>query len=228
MRNKHHRPAFVTTVVMTAAAAGLAAMPLGCQNQVTANPSPPVCDETDSCAPPACPAKAPAPGAICVGSPAAGCAYTAEDECGMPTSVQADCVDGTWRTSVVGGLSCNPPPPEACPEAIPDSGDFCNPDSLGKNCDYPDPNCGSLTFVCQLDGWQLVTSPCNPPPPCSVWSDEKSCDAMDACAWVTDLDEAKCHTRCKTTDECGEGSACVTMDKFTSCDADCVTVSVCK
>jgi hypothetical protein len=96
----------------------------------------------------ACPAQQPADQSPC-SYQGEQCGYG--DCYGSPTST-ADCVAGSWR---VGHLSCNPPPPAACPALTPLEGASCQ--HVGASCWYELP-----TSVAQADcvngSWRITTA----------------------------------------------------------------------
>jgi hypothetical protein len=96
----------------------------------------------------ACPAQQPADQSPC-SSPGARCEYG--DCYGYPT-VLADCVTNSWR---VAQLSCNPPPPDACPTLAPREGTFCQ--HVGTSCGYEQP-LSVERADCVNGSWRITTS----------------------------------------------------------------------
>jgi hypothetical protein len=109
-----------------------------------------------------CPGELPADGTTC-SDYARGltCDY---DYCyGEVPMVQCDEAAGVWKHLPL--PSCNPPPVQPCPEAMPTAGSDCAPD--GEVCGYP--GCEgpeSSTATCSSGQWyvEYSTGPaCNPP-----------------------------------------------------------------
>ena len=117
--------------------------------------------------PPACPTEEPMWGQSC-SEPGQVCTYGDPGACCGPA--EWHCEGGQWENWTG---TCNPPPPEPCPESLPEEGSACgSPDPCffpAQSCTYGDclsPE-GRTTAECVLDDgattgrWQHVTLICN-------------------------------------------------------------------
>lgn len=113
----------------------------------TCNPPPP---------PEECPSSEPSTGAYCNVAADRFCSYPTSECC---PDVEARCVDYTWEVLI---SSCNPPPPPACPEEMPEDGSDCAPaDVCGytvQTCNYGTCSEGSsdaFTAFCNGTTWSV-------------------------------------------------------------------------
>ncbi len=148
---------------------------------------------------PGCPSSFPAHGTSCSVPESTLCQYEQGPCC---PSWDARCVDGQWQAYV---SSCNPPPPEPCPEKPPVAGQACGSEDVCGNqyqyCTYGSCADGSAQTVAECNGgvWK-VTENCTPPsciglsececherPDCQIQSDgclcicDYSCPGMPPC-----------------------------------------------
>jgi hypothetical protein len=141
-KRKAPRASFVTTVA-AASALAFAALP-GCGTTVSAG----------------CPGEQPAYGSSC-SDEGQVCGY-GSDGCGNPLEIA--CQDGAWGYAET-VASCNPPPPELCPDDLPAPTDSCP--ALGASCEYPgDGGCiDGYQATCEEDGkwFVVVTDHCQEP-----------------------------------------------------------------
>ncbi len=116
-----------------------------------------------SCNPPGppltedCPSEAPADVTPCAVSEEEQCTY---GDCFGSPVFGATCKNELWQVSE---WSCNPPAPE-CPNEQPTAGAGCA--GVVEACFYGD--CYGVPTVeakCTANGWQIVETTCNPPPP---------------------------------------------------------------
>ncbi|WP_437961700.1 hypothetical protein WME76_20050 [Sorangium sp. So ce119] len=152
-KRKVLRAPFIVTVAAAASLAGAVALP-GCDPTVDDG-----CPDGWACNPPpsSCPEEMPAPGSRCDGDDPS-CSYI--DGCDNP--IDYACVDGAWR--VEREMSCNPPPPPACPEEMPERRSSCDADDL--SCSYIDGCDNPIGYRCAEGAWRVESEvSCNPPPP---------------------------------------------------------------
>ena len=205
MKKRTLQRAFVITI-----AASATVVAAGCVNEtVISNPPFPDCGEDDSCE---CPATPPAQGSPC---PDVGqlCAYQ-DGSC----PIEFSCADDGWERWVT---SCNPPPPNDCPNALPVAGSVCHDYGEG----YP---VGCSYEVATPCGPQNVNAGCTSSPDGLIWehygsttceSPEDACGGYDhpdlcaadaACQWLVPgcadgLGGPPAVEGCYAADDCANG-----------------------
>lgn len=136
------------------------------------------------------------------------CSLPSGTKCNFPQGSccppwEAICSGGKWQAFA---SSCNPPPPEACPETPPTAGTACgSTDPCGNTyqyCTYGKCMDGSPQTVaeCQNGTWQVAVSKCAVPP-CESLS---PCDCFDRtdCQAVADGCLCECDYNCPGKPPC--------------------------
>ncbi len=148
---------------------------------------------------PGCPASFPANEGPCSLPDGTTCKYDQGQCC---PDWGATCIDGKWQAF---GGSCNPPPPDPCPETVPSAGWPCgSADPCGNNyqyCTYGKCSDGAAATIAECNGgtWDLKTQ-CTPAP----CKDLSPCECFDRadCKAVTDTCICDCDYKCPGKPPC--------------------------